>query len=192
MIKSKIAILLTTSILLTGCFGSSDGPEATSIEAGKMLYEGSGYQLIAPEEWEIIEKSDFTTSVPQETQVAFRNNIKSEIFTANVNVLVVDIDDSLSAEDFAISSKTKAKSSLISFTDLGSSNSEIPLGEITIPITKLAFSGKKTASETIIKFEQLYAVKDGLGYILTAAYLPEEDESVVKYMNEMLDSFSLK
>ncbi len=190
----KIMILGLMSVLLTGCFGSSDGGggDTLTLEAGEKLYSQSNFSIIIPQDWDVIESKDFTSNVPSGTVVDFRNNIKNEIFTANVHISIETLDEKTTSSDFAKSSKSKISTSLLSFTEIGNENVEFPYGETALEAIVLEFSGKKSADEPVIQFKQLYVVNKGIGYIVTAGFLPEEDQTVVKYIDRMLNSFSLK
>lgn len=188
----KIIILGLISIFLTGCFGSGSSTSTIAPEAGEKLYSHSNFSIIIPQDWEIIESKDFPSNVPKETIVVFGNNIKSEIFTANVNVSIKEVGETATSSDYAKNSKTQASTSLLSFTEIGSENIEVQYGANPIEGTILEFSGKKSAEEPIIKFKQLFVVNKGFGYTVTAASIPEEDQTVVKYMDRMINSFSLK
>lgn len=188
----KVIILGLISIFLTGCFGSGTSTSTLTPDAGESLYSHSNFSVIIPQDWEITESKDFPSNVPKETIVVFGNNIKSEIFTANVNVSIKEVDETVTSSDYAKNSKTQASTSLLSFTEIGNENIEIQYGATPIEGTLLEFSGKKSAAEPIIKFKQLFVVNKEFGYIVTAASIPEEDQTVVKYMDRMINSFSLK
>ena len=189
----SLLILPTTLLILTGCFGGNGGGTGVNIpDAGETKYEHSDFSIIIPQDWEIIEKSDFTSNVPYETIVGFRNNIKSEIFTANVNIAMTGVTEETTSADLAKSSRSKISSSLLSFQELASKKIDFQYGETNIEAATLEFSGKKGSADPITQFNQLYVVTNGIGYIVTASYLPDEDETVVKYTNRMIDSFTLK
>ncbi len=189
-IQYKIGLLIATFLLMTGCFGS-DGNGTDIDTTGKVSYETANFSILVPQDWEILEKNSFPSNVPSNTEVAFRNNIKSEVFTANVNIALGGVNEGVNSFDFGKSSLSNAKSSLLSYEEIGSRDHLVPAGDGNIETLVFEFQGKKSAAEPIVKFQQLYAVMGGNSYTVTAAYLPNEDESVVKMMEEMLNSFSL-
>ncbi len=192
-ILSKILLLSLTTLALTSCFGGDDTSNTDgTIEAGKIVYETSEFAILAPQDWEILEKSTFPSTVPSNTEVGFRNNIKSEIFTANVNINTTAFADTISSKDFAKSTMSEAKSSLLSFQEVESLDHQVAIGDKVVNTVINEFQGKKSAIDPIIRFLQLYVTDNGIAYTVTGAYLPNEDESVVKMIEEMLDSFSLK
>lgn len=188
MSKSAISTLLILPFLFVGCGSDEDTAGSNAGAPGKTIFETNSYSIEIPQDWETIEKSGFTSNVPAEIEVAFRNNIKSEVFTANANIGSSSVEDEISSEDYAKSSLARAKNSLISFTEIKSES--LTVGELEGYLTE--FEGKQTASEPVIHFKQVHIVDGGTGYSLTIAYLPTEEESVVKNLDEMLDSFALK
>lgn len=179
----KITTILITALTLTGCFG---GTESQAVEApiGFKAFETNEISLIYPEAWELLTQSDFTSSVPANTIAAIRNNIRSDIFTANLNITKSSLQKGTTVEDFKKSNIEALKNSLIGFQELETvEHSEGLL---------LSFQGKKGISEPVLNFKQLLSTGDTSAYIVTASYLPGEDESIVKALNEMLESVSLK
>jgi hypothetical protein len=189
----KLLILLAVPLILSGCLGIGEEEGATGEPtAGEIKYNHTNFSISIPQDWEIIEEADFTSNIPTEIIVDFRNNIKSEIFTANLNVSAINVEEGISASDLAINSKTKAEDSLVSFEGISSEKIDVPYGEGFVNGERIIFSGKKNASDPIIYFEQIYVIRNGVGYVVTAASLPEENETVVNYLNRMLNSFALK
>lgn len=190
--KTLTILGLTSSLLFSACGGDSKDPEQIKKEAeaaGKIIYENEEFSIQLPKDWEVIEKNSYPSNVPAEIIVAFRSNIKNEIFTANLNIAKKELQEKeMTVRDFAKGSLAVTKNSLMNFNLIAEDEGEI--GDIKTYI--LEFEGKKTSSEAIIHFKQLYIANNGLIYTLTTSYLPTEDESVVNALQEMLDSFSLK
>lgn len=191
----KLLLLLSIPILLTGCFGG-DGtsPSGTngSSNPNFKTYENAAFSISLPNDWEIIDSKSFTSNVPQETLIGFRNNMKNEVFTANVNISQTKLPDTTTSNDFGKSTLLKAKESLVGFIETSKEDFALIYGDQEITTFISGFEGKKTPADPIVRFKQLYVAYNGAGYVITAAYLPAEDESVVKMTDEMLHSFSLK
>ena len=87
--KILIAVLLGTSLLfVTGCF-ESETPDTTepdtSQEQSQNNHQGADFSIYVPEAWEKIEKK-ILRQKSAGTEIVFRNNVKNEDFTANVNI----------------------------------------------------------------------------------------------------------
>lgn len=188
----KLFLLLITTILLTGCFGDENGNSGIiPSNPNYTVYKETDFSISYPKDWEIINKNTFTSNVPAETIIAFRNNLKNEVFTANTNISKIQIPEETTSEDLGKSTLLKSKESLVSFKELSKEPKIIKFGDTEIQTFISGFEGKKSTSDPIIKFKQLYVSMKGVGYVITGAYLPYEDESVVKMIDEMLHSFSL-
>jgi len=191
----KLSLLLAIPLIMAGCSGgttTTTGTTGTAIRADFLVYDGPTFTIGYQKDWEKIEKTSFTSNVPAETMVAFRNNLKNEIFTANVNISQATIPAEITAVDFGKSTLLKSKESLVAFKELSKEDLAFKYKDKTITTLISGFEGKKSPSDPIITFKQLYVVNNGFGYVITAAYLSTEDESVVKIADEMLHSFSLK
>ena len=88
MLKKTISLIII-SLFFTGCFGDDNG-DSDIITTTKSFYETETFSIQFPPDWEILESGDFTSNIPSSTVVGFRNNIKSEVFTANLNISVGD------------------------------------------------------------------------------------------------------
>ena len=199
MKKILLPIILLTSFLLTGCLGFGGDEESTPADSvnlenqpSKVAYETDAFLIIIDKDWESIEPDSFTSNIPQETIVGFRNNLKNQIFTANLNIGRFVVEEGTSSLDVAKRTISKAKQRLNNFKQTQSENYTLENGENDIETVIYDFEGKKTASEEIVHFRQLYVVNNTDAFTITAAYLPSEEESVVNLLDEMLKSFRLR
>lgn len=186
----KILSIAIIPFLFTGCFSSTDEESATTVN--KKTYEGTNFTIQIPLDWEIIEPGDFTSEFPPQTQVAFLNNIQHEIYTANANVTIREVGETLTVADFAKNMTTSARNSLLGFEEIGNSEKTVMQGENEISAMLYEFQGKKSASDSIVRFKELYLVTNNQGIVFTVSHLPDESENVVNQLNEMLDSLALK
>lgn len=181
-----ILVMIFTTSFLFGC--GSDTP----VTAAQTTYSGSSFTIYAPDGWTILEPKNFTSNIPKDTIVAFMSNIKNEVFTANLNVVQVTLDKDIDSRDYAKSNVMTAQKALISFKEIGKEDQVVPYGKDGIQTYVSTFEGKKNVQDPIVRFKQLYVSFNKTGYIVTGAYLPSENESIVKTIDEMLHSFSLK
>ena len=192
--KKILSLILGVSFVLSGCGSSSDTTEDKKVAdaANETVYETASFYIQVLKDWETIEKNNFTSNVPEQTVVGFRNNIKSDIFTANLNIAQKVVEETLGVKDFAKSSMAIIKTSLIGFEQINEGEDKMEYGKDGLVTYRLEFEGKKSASEPIIHFKQLYVVNGGIGYTVTSARQQNEDEPVVNALDEMLNSFLLK
>lgn len=195
--KIKYFLMLATLALtlFSGCSSEDEGTNPTGSETenpNKTLYEETDFALSIPVSWEVINKNSFTSNVPANTIVGFRNNIKNENFTANLNITLTNLTEEISSEDFAKSSIAKTKNSLVDFAEISKDTASIdsPDGEIEAYLVEM--EGKKSANEPVVHFKQLHVVNKDKAYTITTAYLIGEDESSINILDEMIESFILK
>lgn len=188
--RKFLALALTVPLFLTACGGNDEEGDSSGETGtpGKILHEGSDYSIEIPAEWETVENGNFTSNVPAGTVAGFRNNIKNEIFTANINIVKKEVEEGLSTEDFGKSSLAQAKKRILEFNELESEERELN----SQPGYFIEFEGKQDAQSAIVHFQQYFIQDNSNIYTLTSAYLPNEGESVVIAMEEMLNSFTLK
>lgn len=190
--KFKITIgTIITALLLSAC-GSDETAENSienSSQASKSNYETSEFKLSYPTDWEVLDSTSYTSNVPPQIIVAFRNNIKSEVFTANLTISKSELLESVSSLDFAKSSIAKAKSTLVSFQEIDTEDYNLEYNGNTIETWISEFEGKKTASDPLVRFRRLYLVNGNQAFTVTGAYLSTEDEGIINAINDMLRSF---
>lgn len=188
----KIAFipLLLMTLMLSGCFGEKEEKKVEDVT--EKTYETSTFSIKIPKEWEVIEKKDFTSEIPPETEVVFRNNIKHEEFTANVNVTHNLLTQDKSSLDYGKQIIANQKASLLDYKELNRQEIEIQKGDQKEKTVLIFFEGKRLATDKLLRFMQIYGVKGRDAYIATAALRPDEDPGVSKALEKMLRSFSLK
>jgi len=185
--------------VFTGCLGIGGDAEPTDTTTPTQgapqsykNFENKDFSIIYPENWEVLNEDSFTSNVPATTVVVFRNNIKSDIFTANLNVSQATIAEDTTSEDFALQTLNTEKYNLIGFSELKRENYTLGTGENAIKTFLVTFKGRKTITETLVEFKQICIALNGFGIIVTAAYLPNEDQNVVFKLDEMVRAFTLK
>lgn len=193
--KTLLGLLIAISTLTATACGSDEATDSTDGEgggAGQHAYDGNDFTINVPSDWEILDSDEFTSQVPGETRVAFRSNFKNESFTANLNIGQKNVDEGVSSEDFAKSNLAVVKKNLLGFEKISMENFTVVSGDEEIQGILLQFQGKRVATDPIVQFKQISVVENGIGYTVTSAFLANEDESIVKQLDQMLDSFSLR
>ena len=186
-ITSAIAICLS----LTGCFGD-DTTETTTTLPSVTLYQGNGYSIEIPNDWEIMEKQQLTSNFPAATDATFRNNIKNELYTDNIVVSIRNLDESANYVDFAKGMQANAQKSLLDYVQTDSQERTMEIGELKIPTITYQFQGRKSPLDPVINFQELYTVHNGLGYSVTASYHSTTSEKSINTLQNILNSFTLQ
>lgn len=185
----KLFVLIALLIAFSGCGNSNEDSTQQGTNPSYYVYSTSAFSLEVPNDWEVI--SQFTSDYPTNTLVAFRNNIKEQDFIANVNVVGNDIGDT-SNGDYAIKMLQKHAETLIDYKLIEQKEIEIFIGGQLTPAYRNYFEGRNSPDTDILQFIQVYAVKDGIGYIATASFLPTEDEFVIDNCVHMVESLEIK
>lgn len=189
--KFLLAPLLVSSLILSAC-GSDETTPETPTDNSTAIYETADFAITPPPNWSVIEQSEFTSDMPQDIAVAFRSNIKNEIFVANANIIQRKFQENISSADLAQKTIQSSKENLIGFIENGKQTVKVKVGDESVEGVITDFDAKRFAQDPIIKFKQLNVTSGKDGFTVTAAYLPTEDESVVNAATEMLNSFRLK
>ncbi|MFC1616312.1 hypothetical protein ACFL21_04165 [Patescibacteria group bacterium] len=191
--KIKIFLILSFSlILLPGCFGGGDSTPIEDLD--NSYYQTDEFSIKIPMDWEIIESNKFPSNVPSELIVAFQSNIRNAKFTSTVSInkIFFGEEKTVNSDDFYKNSLRKIKNTLVNYEEISIDDIEIIRGEEFIPGVIVIYQGKQRAYDNIVRFRELYLGYGNFGYIVTAAYLTDEDESIVKNIEEMINSFQLQ
>jgi hypothetical protein len=196
-IKSRgfiwVASILSV-LTLSGCInlsgGTSGGTNTTTDQT--QLYETSGFSITIPKSWDIIEKKDFTSEVPEETQVVFRNNVKNENFTANVNIVKNALQQPVSTADYANMVLNREKTGLFDYKESRKDPVKISIGGTDTDTFFVLFEAKKSTGDNVVRYLQTYGVKSDSAYIVTGAVSPQENAAMVSTIETVVKSFKLK
>ena len=179
-------------VLLTlgGC--GSDDVSDTSGDLTVQHYDGVTFSIDVPRDWEVIERNNMPSSIPPETVVAFRNNVKNSFFVASVIVARFVADKPLSNADFATFMMQKHRDTAYDFTELGRETVTLRVGDENVETMIFSFQGRDGFDGDLTVFRETYLVSNDHSYIVTAAHGQSEDESVVIQLEDALKSFVLK
>lgn len=193
MTQKSLAVILFSSIfLLTGCFGGEE-----EIDNGQLhnftTYTAPTFTIGIPQQWEVIEPKDFSKDIPDETQIIFRDNITSDIFTANSNVTKRLLRSPMSSTDFGKSEIQENKNTLLNYREISRDEEfNIVIGGQMQKTLLIMFEGKQSESEPTIRVVQTYAVNGTDAYTATAAYLPDATELASENAKNIIKSFKVK
>jgi len=178
----------------TGCFGGGNKDKSNGDLSRNVVnflrYTDNDFTLVVPEEWDTI--TQFTSGYPSGTVVAFRNNLKEEIFTSNMSVTIETADPSISSQDFALEKKDLLREQMIDFQLIDQTAHSISISGQPTSTYIHTFVGKNDPTSDLIEFKQVYASKDGKGYTATGAYLYDStDSNVINAILHSLETFEI-
>ena len=191
--KKLIILTLAASLLsFTGCFGSGGDSGTTTDLKNFRTYKASTFSISVPATWETIEAKDFSKDVPIETQVIFRNNLRSNVFTENANVTKKILTSPLSAFDYAKSEVIENINSLINYKEISRDEEfNILVGGKMQKTILILFEGKEDAQQSTIRILQVYAVNSTDAYTATAAYKSDADSLTIENGKNIIKSFKV-
>lgn len=186
------SLLLITTFSLTACINLGGGSSTKTDDTRNKTYENSEFSIVIPKDWEIIEKKDFTSDVPDVTMVVFRNNVKNDTFTANVNIVRNSLQENTNTSEYAKMVYNRQKSGLYDFNELKREDIKLKIGSKEEPSTFLSFQAKKATDQLDVKYLQTYLAKNNFAYIVTGAVSPKENDVTVQTIESIVKSFQLK
>lgn len=197
-IKPRHFILAASALsllTLAGCInlgGSTPGTTTKPANETTVTYETGQFSISIPKDWEVIESKDFTSDVPKETVVVFRNNVKNENFTANINIVRNTLQDPTSTLDYAKMVLNREKTGLYNYNESRRDPVKILIGSTETDTFFTLFEAKKSTADKNIRYLQTYAVQGENAYIVTGAAAPSEDANMLKTMEDTIKTFKLK
>ena len=187
----KLLALFTLILLTTGCLGGGDEePQGDTENPLYYTYSTSTFSLEVPNDWEVI--SQFTSDYPENTLVAFRNNLKEKDFLANVNIVANTLEDDLNNGDYGLEMLQYHEETLIDYKLIEQQEIDIKINGQTTPTYLNYFEGRNNTSSDVLRFVQVYAIDGSIGYIATGSFLPDEDEFAIDNCVHMVKSLAVK
>lgn len=187
-------LLIGSFFLFAGCFNFGDDttPSIQPVDEQSRLYETDIFSIIIPKDWEMIEQKDFTSDVPEVTMIVFRNNVKNENFTANVNIVKNSLQDPVSTLEYAKLVNNRQKSGLVDYNETQKDLRNINIGGSDQETFFTAFEARVAANDKLIRYMQTYGVKERNAYIVTGSFSPQESETSSQKIESIVKSFRLK
>ena len=197
--KTLVSTILSVSLILipvstlSGCLnlGSNKSTTTTSTDSLTKVYNTNEFSIKIPKDWEIIEKKDFTSAVPAETQVVFRNNVKNETFTGNLNIVKKALQEDLDTTEFAKQVFNRQKSGLIDYKEIRRDDIKLTIGGKETTTYFIVYEARRNADEKVIRFLQSYGVKNKSAFIITGAINPKDTDTVAQNIETAIKSFQI-
>ena len=189
--KNPFPLIVGLSLFLTACGGSDSGSTTgDTADSYYYTYKTAEFQLEVPKEWEVVDS--FTSEYPDGLKVAFRNNVKDSIFTANLTILKEDNTNSDTSYDFAQKKLADHEDTLLNYTLLDQEGITLLVAGAESNTIISTFEGKNETSGPTLDFMQTNLTKNDNAWTVTASYRPGEDEFTVEQLDTMLRSFNLR
>ncbi|EKD93076.1 MAG: hypothetical protein ACD_28C00252G0002 [uncultured bacterium] len=185
--------LLTLTLLFAGCFGGEDGesdPTSPTVMEFFRLVESDSFTIQVPEDWET--RKDFPSGYPQNTVVAFVNNIKENEFIANINIVKNEVPEGTLTQDYALKVMETLSNQLLEFKEIKREETTIKTGNTEVKTYFFEFQGTNDTTMTPKRFLQSYAVKGTEAYIITATYDTKDTELAVDQLRQSIGTFEVK
>lgn len=189
-----LASLLISSFILTACSfsGSSSDGKSDEQKALEQTVQTDEYQITVPKAWEVIPKNEFTSDIPKNALGAFQANRKNELFIANVNITKNTLNDPIGSLDYGKIVLENQKSALQNFSEKGRQEFETVINGAKQTVIFAKFEGKRTIADPVLTFLQEYYVNGKSAYVVTGAFVSNEDPTVQKEVESAVRSFSIK
>jgi len=190
--KKIIAVILISFLfLLSACSGGNNQNNDLPKDKTK-TYETNYISLSYPQDWEVIENKDFPAGTPPSTIVILTANVKNELFITNINIAHNILPQAIDSTDYAKQVIANQKATLQNYNELSREEVSIQIGGKPAKAIMAIFEGKRLATDPVIRFIQLYAVKDTQAYIATASMLPTEEEYIQNAAKNVVKSLNIK
>ncbi len=195
MQKLITSILIGTLLILPGClgFGGGDGggeTPPTEVLTFYRLVESSEFSLQVPEDWETIQH--FTSSYPDNTIVAFRNNVQDHHFVANINVTRNTVEEGTTTRDYALEMSETVANQLLNFELLNEEETTIFVDGVGQETFLYEFKGTNDPTIAPRRFIQTYGVSGTQGYVITGTYAHDDTELAIDQVKQSIPTFMVK
>lgn len=181
MRKKFLVALLSFAVLLSGCFGKDDDKK----DAGKKIegfhsYETEEFRTQVPDGWETLTPQNLPNQVANNILVAFRNNVRNPLFTANAVIVKNEVAEETSPEDYAKALAEELKNSLTGYREI----------QIEPPFYHV--EGRERPDADLKRFMQISAVREKTAYTVLGSYLTTEKEDLAKKIETVVREFEVK
>lgn len=190
---SLFNLAILSIFVFSGCFnfGEEENPEALPPSTSS-TYETGQYTLTVPADWEVIDANDFTSDVPPETEVVFRNNVKNETYTANVNIVRRELQESVDSLEYANLVANREKSGLVDYSEEKKETITLQTPDGQIETYLLVFQARKSNNDQLVRYYQTYGVSANAAFIVTGSTSTQETETTSQTIENIVRSFQLR
>ncbi|MBP9717835.1 hypothetical protein KBD59_00885 [Candidatus Gracilibacteria bacterium] len=186
-----LSALVGLSLILSGCLGIGEG-DTTTDAGGFHSFATDEFRLDIPNSWEEVRPVQFTSDVPPNTLMAFRNNIKHPRYTATVTVIKNQLPKEVSTLDYSKALLQRLKQDLTGSKELGAEQVAIKISSIDTETLLMTLEGSDKPDAELKRYIHKAGVKNGVAYVVVGSYLPEESQEFVGQINRMVQSFEVR
>lgn len=115
-IFSRFSTLLLLTLILVGCFGSTDTPVSEVDVSGLKKETGTGYKMSVPASWEKVDPSKIVAPVSGKIELAMRSLISTRGFKNNLVILSDTLLADATASEYVSQSMNWASREYLSMT----------------------------------------------------------------------------
>lgn len=190
----KLGLLTLITFTFTACFHSNESTDTPTEDSNTEMttYQNAELSIAIPRDWEIIEAKDFSDRVAPNTVIAFRNNIKNDIYTASINIVTNERLSDKSSADHGKEIINSEKASVVEYKELSRESISLKNAGNTDAAEFIIFEGKESAEDDLVRYVQTFLAKDDKVYIVTGSYRPTEEERMTQLIQQSVKSFELK
>lgn len=189
MKKILFFFLILFSLTTAGCFGLTDSP---SQEVDAKKYSIGDLMIEIPREWDVVKKEDVPSNYPETFVLGFMSAIKNERFTANGNVQKMTLPEAISSMDYARATLQSHKNTLTNFSEKNRETVRANIAGEKVETLIVTFEGKQKPETDTVRFLQTYLAKGETAYLITGAFLPNEDGLIQEKIENAVRSAELK
>lgn len=190
----KLVLFSLVTLTLSACLGIGEDTDTAPVEGSNesTTYQNSELSVAIPKDWEIIESKDFSDRVASNTVIAFRNNMKNDIFTANINIITNERLSDKSSSEHAKEIINSEKATITEYKELSRETVSLKNAGNTDATEFIVFEGKNNADQDLTRYVQVFLAKGDKVYIVTGSYRPTEEEKTTQLIQQSIKSFELK
>lgn len=166
-------LTLALILVLSGCFGG----ETVSLDG----YSNDTFSIGVLANWQTVEQGELNENIPPEALVAF---ISSDP-TINITIVREFLAVEASPLEYANANINYAEENILDYDRLGTEEININGQDTRFHV----FKGRASAEDLMLKFVQVYLVKDQVGYTVTATLYIDSTQEDVDTLKEVLSSF---
>jgi len=187
----KFLIGLSTIFLLSGCFSGSNNTNTTA-DTRFRVYDAQDYSLLVPKDWDTIDKSQFTSQVPAQTDIVFRNNVKNENFTATIAIMRPVLQEPIPTLEYAKMVYNRESSGLYDFKVIRKDPMKIKIGDKEEDTYFLIFEAREAPDGKLVRYIETSGTKGNAAFIAKAGLSSQENENTRQLLEDVIKSFRIK